>query len=145
MAPFSSSRTRSINRYFLGLLIPIVLVASLSISALFAWNDYQTNKASRIESQRLTFETFAAVIRQPLIQGSLIEARIRAEALASNSQIGCIEITSPSETIKTCNKSKVGKSAGLNRMDTDLYFSEDKSNLMGHLTIVFDNCPISPI
>lgn len=139
MAPLASSRTRSINRYFLGLLVPIVLVASLSISALFAWNDYQTNKASRMESQRLTFETFAAVIRQPLIQGSLIEARIRAEALASNSQIGCIEITSPSETIKTCNKSNAGKNTGLNRMDTDLYFSEDKSNLMGHLTIVFDN------
>ncbi len=139
MAPLASSRTRSINRYFLGLLIPIVLVVSLSISALFAWNDYQTNKASRLESQRLTFETFAAVIRQPLIQGSLIEARIRAEALASHSQIGCIEITSPSETIKTCNRGKVSLNAGLNRMDTDLYFSEDKSNLMGHLAIIFDN------
>ena len=139
MAPLAASQTRSINRYFLGLLIPIVLLVSISISALFAWNDYQTNKVSRLDSQRLTFETFAAVIRQPLMQGSLIEARIRAEALANHSQIDCIEITSPSETIKTCNKAKIVSESGRNRMDTDLYFSDDKSNLMGHLTIVFDN------
>ena len=139
MAPLASSQTRSINRYFLEMLIPIVLLVSISISALFAFNDFQTNKASRLDSQRLIFETFAAVIRQPLIQGSLIEARIRAEALANHLQIECIEITSPSETINTCHKGKTGLGAGLNRMDTDLYFSEDKSNLMGHLTIIFDN------
>lgn len=139
MSPLVSARTRSINRYFLGMLVPIVLLVSISISVLFAWKDYRTNEASRLDSQRLTFETFATVIRQPLIQGSLVEARIRAEALADHSQIECIEITSPSETIKTCNKNKVNFETGHNRMDTDLYFSEDKSNLMGHLTIIFDN------
>ncbi len=132
-------RTRSINRYFLRLLVPIVLLVSTLISALFAWNDYQTNKASRLDSQKLTFETFAAVIRQPLIQGSLIEARIRAEELTRNSQISCIEIKSASETIQSCNKSKVGSNTGLNRMDVDLYFSEDRANKMGHLSIIFDN------
>lgn len=139
MKPLISSSTRSINRYFLRLLVPIVLLVSTLISALFAWNDYQTNKVSRLDSQKLTFETFAAVIRQPLIQGSLIEARIRAEELTRNSQISCIEIKSASETIQSCNKNKVGVTAGLNRMDVDLYFSEDKSNQMGHLSIVFDN------
>lgn len=141
MVPVASSRTRSINRYFLGMLIPIVLVVSISISALFAWNDYQTNKVSRLDSQRLTFETFASVIRQPLIQGSLIEARIRAEALASHSQIECIEIKSTSETIKSCNKSKSNSTStsGLNQMKSDLYFSDDRSNLLGHLTMIFDN------
>lgn len=139
MTPYMSARTRSINRYFLRLLVPIVLLVSTLISALFAWNDYQTNKASRLDSQKLTFETFAAVIRQPLIQGSLIEARIRAEELTRNSQISCIEIKSASETIQSCNKSKVGSSTGLNRMDVDLYFSEDRANQMGHLSIIFDN------
>ncbi len=139
MAPLTSSRMRSINRYFLRLLVPIVLLVSTSISALFAWNDYQTNKASRLDSQRLTFETFAAVIRQPLIQGSLIEARIRADELSHNSQISCIEIKSISETIESCNKNRTFSGSGLNRMDADLYFSEDRSNHMGHLAIIFDN------
>lgn len=138
MGIFGKSQTRSIQRYFLRIFIPIVLLVSTVFSGLLAWNDYRVNKASRLDSQKLTFETFAAVVRQPLIQGSLIEARIRASELAQNSQIYCIEIKSISETIQSCNKQKTS-SSGLHRMDTDLYFSEDASNWMGHISITFDN------
>jgi len=134
----SQAKTRSISRYFLRIFIPIVLLVSTSISALFAWNDYKANKTSRLESQKLILETFAATIRQPLLQGSVIEARIRANELVKNRQVYCIEITSMSETIQSCKKIK-DVSDGLNRMETDLYFSEDRSNPMGHLVITFDN------
>ena len=101
-------------------------------------NDYRVSEASRLDSQKLTFETFAAVVRQPLIQGSLIEARIRANELSQNPQISCIEIKSISETIQSCNKLKAA-SSGLHSMDRDLYFSDDASNWMGHISITFDN------
>lgn len=134
----SQVKTRSINRYFLRIFIPIVLLVSTAISALLAWNDYEANKTSRLESQKLILETFAATIRQPLLQGSVIEARIRANELVKNKQVYCIEITSMSETIQNCKNLKEA-SDGLNRMETDLYFSEDRSNPMGHLVITFDN------
>jgi signal transduction histidine kinase len=131
-------QTKSIQRFFLWIFIPIVLLVSAASSVLMAWSDYETNRSSRIESQKLIFETFTTMIRQPLVQGSFIEARIRADELANNPQIACIEIASNSETIKSCNKSNKG-SSGLFEMTTNLYFSEDKSNLMGHLSITFDN------
>ena len=109
------SPTRSIERYFLRIFIPIALLVSTAISGLLALNDYRVSKASRLDSQKLTFETFAAVVRQPIIQGSLTEARIRANELAQNSQISCIEIKSISETIQSCNKLKIS-SSGLHRM-----------------------------
>lgn len=138
MAYSGGEKTRSINRYFLRIFIPIVLLVSTVISALLAWNDYKASKTSRLESQKLILETFTATTRQPLLQGSMIEARIRANELAKNKQIYCVEIKSTSETIQSCNKSKK-VSSGLNRMETDLYFSEDRSNWMGHLAITFDN------
>lgn len=138
MGLLGKSQTRSIHRYFLRIFIPIVLLVSTIFSGLLAWNDYEVNQASRLDSQKLTFETFAAVVRQPLIQGSLVEARIRANELAQNPQIFCIEIKSVSETIQSCNKLK-SSSSGLHRMDRDLYFSDDASNWMGHLSITFDN------
>jgi len=132
------AKTRSINRYFLRIFIPIVLLVSTIISALLAWNDYKANKTSRFESQKLILETFAATTRQPLLQGSMIEARIRAEEISKNKLVYCVEITSTSEAIQSCNKLKK-LSGGMNRMETDLFFSEDKSNWMGHLAITFDN------
>lgn len=138
MLPGKRSQTRSINAYFLRILIPIVLVVSTIISALLAWNDYQANKTSRLESQKLIFSTFAATIRQPLIQGSLIEAQIRADELAKHGQIDCIEIKVPSETIKSCKTTNANQ-GGLNKMESDLFFSEGTTNLMGHLVITFDN------
>lgn len=132
------SQTRSIQRFFLWIFIPIVLLVSGAFSVLIAWSDFETNRTSRLESQKLIFKTFAAMIRQPIIQGSFIEARIRADELARNTQIACIRIASSSEIIDSCNKDKTA-SKGLHRMDADLYFSEDKSNLMGHLSITFDN------
>ncbi len=132
------SQTRSINAYFLGIFIPIVLIVSTIISLLLAWNDYQANRTSRLESQKLIFSTFSATIRQPLIQGSLVEAQIRADVLARYGQIACIEIKASSETIKSCKKETLSQS-GLHLMESDLYFSEDMSNWMGHLAITFDN------
>jgi|GEM_PF-2745507 len=138
MGSFKKSQAKSIQRFFLWIFIPIVLLVSAASSVLMAWSDYETNRSSRLESQKLIFETFATMIRQPLIQGSFVEARIRADEMAHNPQIACIEIASGTENIKSCNKSTKATS-GLHKMDANLYFSEDTGNLMGHLSITFDN------
>lgn len=138
MKTLKNSQTKSIQRFFLRIFIPIVLLVSSAFSVLMAWTNYESNRSSRLESQKLIFETFAAMIRQPIIQGSLIEAKIRADELAKNPQVACIEIKTTSETIKSCNQSKA-KSTGLYEMTTPLYFSQDSTNLMGDLSIIFDN------
>lgn len=138
MSEFNSTQMRSINNYFLRIFIPIVLFVSTVISMLLAWNDYQTNKTSRLASQKLIFSTFIATIKQPLIQGSLIEAQIRANELVQYGQIACIEIKISSDTIKSCKK-VVDKFNGYFVMESDIYFSENTNNKMGHLAITFDN------
>lgn len=138
MDTVKSSQTKSIQRFFLRIFIPIVLLVSSAFSVLMAWSDYESNRFSRLESQKIIFETFAAMIRQPIIQGSFVEARIRANELAKNPQIACIEITTAAETIKSCNGSKTVAS-GHYKMDANLYFSQDNTNLMGSLSITFDN------
>lgn len=117
---------------------PIALSLSVLISSLSAWNDYQINKRSRIETQQLIWETFAAAIRQPLIQGSYIEAKIRANELEKNKQVACINITTPSEEVVNCRKN-LSEGSGLNRIESDLLFNNDPTKSFAHLTIVFDN------
>jgi len=133
-----ANEPRTINRYFLGIFVPIVLIVSTVISVLLAWNDYAAAKKSRHESQALILETFSATIRQPLLQGSLIEARIRAGELVKNKQVYCVEIQSATENIRSCHK-ETAKSSGLYKMETGLLFSESKSDVIGHLAITFDN------
>lgn len=132
-------KTETIYKYFLRLLIPIVLVVSISMSALFAWNDYQTNRSSRLSSQNLIFKTFAAVIRQPLLQGSLVEAKIRSDELVQNPQLRCIDILTPSERIESCAKNISPVSRNLNKIEEQLFFSAENTNSLGQLTITFDN------
>ncbi|MGE0631453.1 MAG: sensor histidine kinase [Pseudobdellovibrionaceae bacterium] len=131
-------QTRSINRYFLRIFAPIVILVSIVISILSAWNDYQINKSSRIESQKLILETFTASVRQPLIQGSLIEAKIRANELTKNKQVPCVEISTPAEQVVRCQKDLSDKK-GLNRVESDLYFSEENKKSFAHLAVIFDN------
>lgn len=132
-----NSPTKSINSYFLRIFIPIGLIFSVVMSSFLSWNDYKINKSSRLESQKLIFEMFVATVRQPLLQGSLIEAKVRATELLKNKQVACIQITTNSEIIISCEKNVSSKI--LNKIESDLYFNEENQKSFSHVVINFDN------
>ncbi len=117
----SSKGTRSINIFFLRIFVPIVMIFGACLSLFLAWNDYQVNLSSRLESQDLIFRAFLATIRQPLLQGSLVEAEIRAAELVKNRQVGCVEIQSQMNRIGNCDHMK-NEGPGLHLISRPLFF-----------------------
>ena len=138
MTMVAHNATRSIRTHFFRVLTPIVVTVSVLISGLFAWREYETNYASRIESQDFIFKSFLSVVKQPLIQGSFIEARIRAEELLKHSQINCVRIQAQSESLENCKSPKTS-SANIHRLESNILFSEDSAHPIAHVVVEFDN------
>ena len=120
------------------IVIPIVAVIWLAMTGIFAWNDYQVNLASRLSSEDLIAETFITGIRQPLIQGSFVEAKIRSEALAKSNQVKCVTIRMNSESIESCKKAE-SKAKFDNSITKEIFLDEQESTHFGSVTLVFDN------
>lgn len=131
-------KTVSIRSHFLKIVIPIVAIIWLAMTGLFAWNDYQVNLASRLSSEDLIAETFITGIRQPLIQGSFVEAKIRSEALAKSNQVKCVTITMSSEVIESCKKME-SKMKYDNAITKAIFLDDQESAKFGTVSLVFDN------
>lgn len=131
-------KTVSIRSHFLKIVIPIVAIIWIAMTGLFAWNDYQVNLASRLLSEVLIAETFITGIRQPLIQGSFIEAKIRSEAIAKSNQVQCVTINIGSEVIESCKKSVPNRKFN-NTITKQIYLDEQDKTHFGNVSIVFDN------
>src|SRR5689334_21727723 len=112
--------------YFLKLLLPAISAFFIAVTGLFIFNDYYVNKQSRMSSQRVIFKAFMSSIRQPLIQGSFLEARIRAEELLKYPEIACVEIKAEQTNLLNCTKD-LSSLSSVNMIEEVLTFSPENS------------------
>lgn len=108
------------------------------MTGLFTWNDYRVSLESRSVSEELVSETFVLGVKQPLIQGSFIEAKIRAESLLKNSDIKCVRITVGQDVIQEC-PALFKKSRFVHQVDKSVILSDSQSQEYGRVTLYFDN------
>lgn len=127
----------SINRYFLKIFIPVAILFSIVAGTYSGWNDFNNSIDSRINTQNLVFESFASSIKQPLLQGSFIEVKIRTNELSKHSQIYCIEISPAMDILVSCNKDLAAGNIYI--VEEDLHFGDINSKVLGHIKIAFDN------
>lgn len=127
----------SIKKYFFTLIAPTAIIFSIVVVTLLLINDFRITEATRLDSQKLIFQSFLHSIRQPLIQGSFVEARIRSKEMLNNKQIACIDITTPETNIHEC--SNVKGSLKLNLLSEKLLFSESSTEAFAEVSVTFDN------
>lgn len=130
-------RTIDLKTSFLRLLLPALIAYSCIVSAFFIWHDFRANEASREQSQKLVFDTFYSSIRQPLLQGSTIEAEIRAQELLKNPQVLCVELQSHGSPVTEC-KRDLSKFAAHTVADTFRYGADSRDSF-AELKVTFDN------
>ena len=131
-------QARSIRRYFIRLIAPTSILFSVFVVTFIIVNDYRVTEEARLESQKLIFQSFVASIRQPLIQGSFVEARIRSKEMLQGKEIACIEINSQEAKIKECGSSS-NKAEKINILEEKLLFSEASTESFAEVKITFDN------
>lgn len=127
----------SIRKYFFILIAPTAIVFSILVVSLLLVNDFRVTEASRLESQKLIFQSFLYSIRQPLIQGSFVEARVRSKEMLNNKQINCIDIKTPETNIRECGLN--GSGLKTNLLNERLLFSESSTEAFADVSITFDN------
>lgn len=120
------------------IVLPIVGVVWIGMTGLFAWNDYQVNLDSRLSSENMVAETFASSIRQPLIQGSFIEAKIRADSLLKNPQVSCVSIVVGAELVATCPEGRINAPA-INKVRSAIYLDDRDKTEFASIEIYFNN------
>ncbi len=128
----------SIRSHFLNIVLPVVGTIWLVMTCLFTWNDYQVNLDSRLMSEELIAETFITGIRQPLIQGSFVEAKIRAESLLKSKQVKCIGITVGTDIIQPCEPSAITGNF-IHGVRKPIKFDENLAEEFGAVSLYFDN------
>lgn len=131
-------QAKSIRRYFIRLIAPTSILFSVFVVSFIIVNDYHVTEEARLESQKLIFQSFVASIRQPLIQGSFVEARIRSKEMLQGKQIACIEIDSQEAKIKECSNSW-DKAEKLNILGEKLLFSDASTESFAEVRVTFDN------
>ncbi len=131
-------KATSIRNHFLKIVLPIVGIMWLGMTGLFTWNDYMVNLESRSASEELVSETFVLGVKQPLIQGSFIEAKIRAEALLKNSEIKCVRISVGQEIVLECPP-LFKKSRYVHQVDKLIMLNEGQNQEYGKASLYFDN------
>lgn len=133
-----SFKKYSINKYIFRIFAPMAILISLVISALLSLSEYKTNLKSRRESQRVMLATFSSSIRQPLIQGSLVEVQIRADELISYGDVYCVEVKTQNDSVKSCKKTLSSKEY-LETSEANIKFSDSGDAVLSHIVITFDN------
>jgi len=128
----------SLRTHFTRLLLPSIFAFLVVVVGLFTYNDYKVNEVSRTESENLIAEIFVSAIKQPLLQGSFIEATIRSEALLKNEQVSCVEIFVGSDKILDCKK-KSNPSGKYHVVARPIFFSESDATKFGEVIVHFDN------
>jgi signal transduction histidine kinase len=128
----------SIRTYFLKIVLPIVGVVWLAMTGLFTWNDYNVNLESRSVSEELVSETFVLGIKQPLIQGSFLEAKIRAESLLKSSEVKCIKVIVGSDLIHDCPES-FAAGRFVHQINKSIFFSDEQNQEYARVSLFFDN------
>lgn len=128
----------SIRTYFTVLLLPTVILFSFGVTVLLSVNDYKVSKSSRLESEALILETFVSAVRQPLLQGSYIEAQIRANSLMKNNQVACVQVWANQEIVVNCEKSRMTDKE-YHRVEMPIFYGDDNKDKFGSVVINFDN------
>lgn len=138
---FENTRTWTLERYLNAALIFAVAVFSV-VGAVWETRSFVSEfTAIKGSAERAITSLFETAIREPVIQGALVESASQAQRLMSANPNMCVTLTVSGEALSNCDEwlnthPLVAERSG------QIYFDQDRRNEAGEYTIRFDRSDV---
>ena len=119
----------------------VVILFSGVATTIQIYRDFEEAKAARKDHQTVVSKLAVQTLRAPLVQGSFVEARLRAQSIMENSQIACVTITAKDVPVTSCELDP-GKKASLYSVTDEVFYDEAEKVNAAKVTLYFDNSDI---
>ncbi|MGE3680996.1 MAG: sensor histidine kinase [Bdellovibrionales bacterium] len=129
------------NQFFGAIILAVIVIYSGVATTVQIIREFNETKKAREDYQRVVSNLLISSLQAPLIQGSFVEAKIRANSSFDIPQVACVEISTMDRPIATCEK-PIPSSSEIFEIREKVYFDEAKTQLAGNVRIVFDNSDI---
>jgi signal transduction histidine kinase len=129
------------NQFFGAIILAVIVIYSGVATTVQIFREFNETKKAREDYQRVVSNLLIKSLQAPLVQGSFVEAKIRATSSFDIPQVACVEISTMDRPIATCEK-PLPSSHEMFEVREKVYFDEAKSQLAGDVRIVFDNSDI---
>lgn len=126
------------NQFFGAIILAVIVIYSGVATTVQIFRGFNETKKAREDSQRVVSNLLIKSLQAPLIQGSYVEAKLRANSSFDIPQVACVEILTRERPIATCEK-PVATSSEMFQVSEKVFFDEAKTQLAGEVRIVFDN------
>ncbi len=129
------------NQFFGAIILAVIVIYSGVATTVQIFREFNETKRAREDYQRVVSNLLIKSLQAPLVQGSFVEAKIRANSSFDIPQVACVEISTKDRPIATC-ESPVLASGEMFEVREKVYFDEAKTQLAGDVRIVFNNSDI---
>lgn len=119
----------------------VVIIFSGAATTIQIYRDFEEAKAARKDHQNVVSKLVTQTLRAPLVQGSFIEARLRAQSIMENSQVTCVAITAKDVPVTDCELASDKKSS-LYSVSDEVFYDEAQKVSAAKVTLYFDNSDI---
>ncbi len=134
-------REMSFKKFFTLMVGTVVLVSMIATTVIQVWCESRELVATRESYQELVANLVVNSLREPILQGSFVEARERAKGLLQNKQVACLSIYFSSSPVLKCTESEL-KTPYINKTQRTLKFTDNSSAIAGNIDIYFDNSDV---
>lgn len=119
----------------------VVIIFSGAATTIQIYRDFEEAKAARKDHQNVVSKLVTQTLRAPLVQGSFIEARLRAQSIMENSQVTCVVITAKDVPVTNCDLA-FDTNSNLYSVSDELFYDEAQKVSAAKVTLYFDNSDI---
>jgi signal transduction histidine kinase len=129
----------SLRRFFVLVACVGVILCSSAYTLVQTWRDFGHEKAARMEFQSQISEMLANSLREPLIQGSSVEAGIRVQSfLKRQPQVVCLSVEGREVPGASCEGKDIQKK-GIFITDNSLFYDAARERSFAKMSVFYDN------
>ncbi|MBX2988858.1 MAG: HAMP domain-containing histidine kinase [Bdellovibrionaceae bacterium] len=119
----------------------VVIIFSGLATGIQIYRDFMEAKVAREDSQAIVSKLAVQSLRAPLVQGSFIEAKMRARSIQESTQVACVEISAKDVPVAECELA-ADKKQNLYAVTDGVFYDEFQKEEAAKVTLYFDNSDI---
>ncbi len=131
----------SFNQFFGVIVLSVILASSGIATAVHILHGFRETKTERETSQQVVANLLVDSLRAPLIQGSFIEAKLRANPSKPIPRVTCVSIKVKNEQVASCDQGIAAAKEVYSVVDY-VYFDEGKTQIAAEVQTYFNNSDI---
>ncbi len=134
-----SARKITFNQFFAVIVLAVVIIYAGLATTAHIVHSFNETKLAREDYQRVVSDLLIDSLRAPLIQGSFVEAKLRAESAYRIPKVTCVSVAAKDNEVTQCPTSMPAKTFEVKK---SIYFDEAKAQTAATVQIFFDNSDI---